>query len=217
MLTEKTAPPHDGESFGQLTVIGPAVPGQLGNYVPCMCNCGVPVFVLWSQLHSGSRTTCGTGCRPKFKKERLYSIWTNMKSRCLNPNTPSFSRYGGRGITIDPSWMAYRGFREWAMSAGYEEHLTLERVNNNGPYSPGNCKWIALTAQARNRESCITISLGTQTKILSEWAADPRCLVKYHTLYARIKKGWELLEAMTTPTGSRRSKAFDGRGSGVMP
>jgi hypothetical protein len=200
----KRIPAPVGSVFGELTVIGPPVAGKMGNYLPCKCSCDLPVFVLWGRLRSGGTLTCGTGCRPKVKQERLYGIWSNMKERCSNPNNKSFPRYGGRGITYDPSWEKYPGFRKWAMGAGYEDPLTLERNDNDGNYEPGNCRWIPKNEQSRNRRSNITLSLRGETKILKDWADDPSCVVKYHTLYARIRNGWVLEDALSKPLGSRK-------------
>ena len=82
---------------------------------------------------------------------RLYSIWTNMKTRCLNPNREAYKDYGGRGITICPEWTNdYIAFRDWSLNNGYRENLQINRKNNNGNYEPGNCNWITRTENMRN-------------------------------------------------------------------
>lgn len=208
-MTTKTPPALVGSTFGKLTVIGAPVSGRDGNYLPCMCDCGMPVFVLWRILNAGSRTGCGN-CRPKYKTERLYNIWGGMKDRCRNPNNPSYDRYGGRGILVCDGWMGYLEFRAWALANGYRDDLTLERKDVNGGYDPGNCTWIPLAQQSRNRRSCINISHAGETKILREWSEDSRCVVKYHTLYTRIvRDGWPFEAALTSPVGSRRPQASD--------
>jgi hypothetical protein len=197
----RTQPATPGERFGKLTVFGPAIQGAKGNYLPCMCDCQTPIFVLWRILNSGGRTSCGN-CKIAFKKERLYTIWSGMKSRCDNPDGKAWVNYGQRGITYTSDWGRYLPFRAWALTSGYADNLTLERIDNDGNYEPANCTWITPAAQARNRRSSITLSLDGEIKILSEWSQDPRCVVKYHTLYARIKNGWELGNALSVPAGN---------------
>ena len=192
-----------GERFGKLVVFSEAIPGRDGNYLPCVCDCGVPVFVLWRILSSGSRTSCGS-CRPQYKRERLYSVWTNMKSRCLSETNPAYHTYGGRGIHICPDWMAYVPFRTWALANGYQDDLTLERKDNNAGYYPWNCTWIPLEDQAANRTTSLVFTHAGQTKNLKAWSGSLECVVKYHTLYARIKNGWTLSDAMHTPARATR-------------
>jgi hypothetical protein len=197
-----------GEQFGHLTIIGPPVSGDIGKYVPCQCTCRKPVFVLWGRLNSGSTTSCGCmegNRKHSGRRTRLYSIWQNMKQRCYNANVPAFPLYGGRGISVCEEWRTdFQVFKAWADGRGYADNLTLERVDVNGNYEPSNCKWIPLPDQSANRRSSITKSYDGETKILSEWAKDPRCVVGYHTLYARIRNGWDMHRAMTLPAQGGR-------------
>jgi len=81
---------------------------------------------------------------------RLYKIWCNMKSRCNNKNILGYSNYGGRDISIDPAWNVFIIFKNWALSNGYSDNLTIDRINNDGNYEPSNCRWATKTVQARN-------------------------------------------------------------------
>ena len=84
-------------------------------------------------------------------KTRLHLIWSNMKTRCLNTKDPHYKWYGARGIKICPEWLDFIPFKEWALSSGYNDKLTLDRINNDGDYCPNNCRWATIQEQSLNR------------------------------------------------------------------
>jgi hypothetical protein len=193
-----------GETFGKLTVTGPysmelASDGKRAVYPVC-CDCGVETRAQAKLLLLGSVTSCG--CKREWhgdSGERLYTIWFNIKRRCSELSNPRYKDYGGRGIRMDDAWeSSYIKFREWALSHGYEENLTIERVDVNGDYSPQNCKWIPGAEQSANRRDTVRMRAFGEEKRVAEWVADPRCKVNYYALYARIKYGWTPEEALTT-------------------
>lgn len=90
--------------------------------------------------------------RHGMSRSRLYQCWADMKSRCNNPKNTFFYRYGGRGIAYCEEWEKFESFMEWALSSGYSDNLTLERIDNDGDYCPQNCCWATQTEQAYNKK-----------------------------------------------------------------
>ena len=86
-----------------------------------------------------------------LSRTRIYQTWADMKQRCNNPNNPFYHRYGGRGIGYIPEWNDFEAFYKWAKNSGYQEDLTLDRIDNNKGYSPDNCKWSTQQEQALNK------------------------------------------------------------------
>jgi hypothetical protein len=125
-----------------------------------------------------------------------YRSWQTMKTRCNNADAPDYSRYGGRGITYDPKWEDFPAFLE--DMGERPEGRTLERENNNGPYCKSNCKWATPTEQANNRRNSKFIEWHGEVLTLKQWSV--KLGIKYNCLFERLKRGWTIEEAFTTPT-----------------
>lgn len=127
---------------------------------------------------------------------RLYRIWLGMKTRCGNPKHPHYNDYGGRGIAVCEEWKnSSKSFCDWAMSNGYTEELTLDRVDVNGDYCPDNCRWATMKDQHSNRRDTIMIAYNGKTQSLAKWAAETG--IDYHKLFMRISRGWSAERAFT--------------------
>ena len=113
---------------------------------------------------------------------RIHQIWLEMKGRCNNKNNARYSRYGGRGIKVCDEWEHdFVSFYNWALSNGYRDELTIDRINNDLGYTPDNCRWVDNKTQARNRSSNVNITIGNSCRTLTEWCEifdlDYKCVI----------------------------------------
>ena len=131
----------------------------------------------------------------------LYDRWKHIRQRCNNPRARQYPNYGGRGITVCEEWNSFEVFRRWALSNGYRPHLQIDRIDNDGPYSPENCRWTTLTENLRNNRHVHYVEAFGERKALSAWAEDLRCQVSYWTLKRRLAEGWSSEEAITKRSG----------------
>jgi hypothetical protein len=170
--------------------------------VKVRCACGTERDIICGSLLNGHSRSCGCSFNGKHKESRtrLYDTWAGIKERCYSPNHKGYRLYGGRGITMCDEWQGnYMAFREWALSNGWKHGLQIDRMDNDGPYSPGNCRVATRKQQSRNRRTNKLITAFGETKCLAEWAEDPRCAVCPVAFQQRIRKGWEVTRALTTP------------------
>lgn len=144
------------------------------------------------------------GDRPKGRKKRLYHIWLNMRERCNNPNHKQYSRYGGRGVYVCKEWDDYSSFREWAYKVGYSDDLTLDRRDNDGGYTPQNCRWATRKEQANNRHSNHILTLDGVSDNIEGWVR--RTGLPRHVIDGRIKRGWDDRKTLTTPLLTKGGK-----------
>lgn len=162
----------------------------------CQCSCGKTIRVRKDSLTTGNTRSCGHLAienHPKTHQQsytKLYHLWASMKNRCNDEKNTNYHHYGGRGIYYVPEWETYEPFYAWAMENGYKEGLTLDRIDNNGPYAPWNCRWVDMKVQnsnKRERDMNIQIEYMGKTQNLTKWCNELG--FNYGTAYARYKRG----------------------------
>ena len=174
----------EGERYGRLTIIREVEPAGSSNKrvrrFLCRCDCGNEIICRLPNLKSGTTKSCG--CYRKFvssnrrdchhlQNTRIYRIWCGMKRRCYNKHNEHFDRYGGRGIIVCDEWKTdFMNFYDWAMSNGYDDKLSIDRINNEGNYEPSNCRWANQKQQIVNSTATIKCSLGGNIVSLSDIA-----------------------------------------------
>lgn len=200
-----------GERFDRLLVkdwLG-AVDKGVGNIFLCMCDCGNETTATYHELTSGGKRSCGClrkevqlACHTKHgdSYSRLYKIYRGMLSRCYNTNQIGYKNYWGRGITVCDEWQDYKNFREWALTHGYNDNLTIDRIDNDKGYSPDNCRWITSFEQASNQRTNKNITINGETHTTSEWCR--RYGISRGVVWHRMNDyNWDAKKALETPVG----------------
>lgn len=204
-----------GQRFSRLLVIAEA--GRKDRKVMwlCRCDCGNETTVRAYYLRSGHTTSCGCYNRERIVEgnrthgqsdTRLYKTWRSMVRRATEPTYPDYPQYGGRGISVCDEWR--ESFEAFARDMGptYSEGLTLDRINNNGNYEPGNCRWATATEQARNKRSNRLLTFNGKTMPMSAWAEHTG--IRRNAIQSRLGNGWSVERALTEPVQARNNEAL---------
>ncbi len=197
-----------GQRFGRLTVIERAEsPGKRVSWL-CKCECGKEIIVTADKLRSAHTRSCG--CLSKeitsassrthgMSKTRLFKLWTAMRERCSCKKLISYPNYGGRGIRVCDEWQnSFETFRDWSIKNGYNDELSIDRIDVNGNYCPENCRWVTIAEQANNKRNNRRITLHGETHTLAEWSKMKG--IKVSTISIRLKQGWTVERALNEPT-----------------
>ena len=164
-----------GQKFGKLTAIKRVGNTNYGQPLwECKCECGNITLVCGQHLREKRVKSCGCLKKSKISNKRLYRIWGTMRHRCQNPKRKDYKYYGARGIKVCEEWGDFSTFYEWAINNGYNDTLTLDRVDANGNYEPSNCKWATMKEQGNNKTNNHLITYNGETKTIAQWAEERR-------------------------------------------
>lgn len=168
-----------GQRFGRLTVECLNGVNKHGTKIwLCKCDCGNKTTASCSSLTSNKVQSCGCLRNEKISKvtyshggthTRLYAILNGMKGRCKDVRNPAYKYYGGKGVSICNEWLNFSNFREWALSNGYSDNLTIDRIDPNGNYEPSNCRWIPNKEQQNNKRADKDFNYNGETKTIKQW------------------------------------------------
>lgn len=209
--------------FGRLTVIDEAPDrvsetGKRERMVLCRCECGNEVVKRITSLKIGNTKSCGC-LRRELSAERrripettkypfyrkLRNVWRNMKRRCENPKAKGYKHYGEKGISVCNEWKDFNVFLCWSLENGYQEGLTIDRIDSNKDYCPENCRWANRKVQNNNTSRNHLLTYNGKTQSIALWADEMN--LPYSTLKTRIDKHkWDVERALLTP---RQSPGFN--------
>lgn len=167
----------------------------------CRCDCGVEKWVFHNGLRTGQSKSCGCRVRtladkPGSSSSRLYHSWKAMMDRCYNSASKDYPNYGARGIRVCDHWHKLSNFLI-DMIDSFKAGLTLDRKDNDGPYSPENCRWATASEQNSNRRNNVFVEVDGQRLTCAEWSRKTgisKCVIS-----SRLRNGWNPKDAVTTP------------------
>lgn len=194
----------DGKRFNRLFVI--KYDFKYKKYL-CKCTCGTEKLIQSGALRNGFTKSCGClssestskrflkhGFASNYKIEKIYSVWTSMKQRCFNKKNPFFKQYGGRGIKVCERWMVFENF--YKDMGNPKPGMSINRINNNGNYEPGNCEWTTRKIQQNNTRRNKLFTLNGISKTLAEWS--DYLNIPYGRLDNRKRKGLSTIDILDT-------------------
>lgn len=191
-----------GQKFGKLTVVSYAgTDKHQKRRWNCQCECGKPNIVSTTSLRLGKVQSCGcyfaeTHTKHGDHRALEYFAWRSMKARCTDAGVRYYEKYGGRGIKVCERWLDYENFLSDMGRKPTKAH-SLDRIDNDGDYTPENCRWATKSEQTRNRSTSVWITFNGKTQLMGDWAAELG--ISYRVLYQRVRIGWTVERAFTTP------------------
>jgi len=198
-----------GDRYGRLVILKEVEQVKTKRWFLCKCDCGTQKHI---RIDAFKRNTQSCGCLTKevasirstrhgMHNTSIYNVWHSMKQRCYNANDHNYKHYGQRGITMYSEWLDAKLFINWALSNGYKENLTIERIDNNKGYSPLNCKWATQLDQLRNTRRTVKLTLNNVTMCRKDWAT--KIGISSTSLKRRLEK-LPLIDALTTPPNKKK-------------
>ena len=186
-----------GMRFGQLTVLRRSEIRYFSNIMwECECDCGEKLLLASAILRRGQKS-CIKCCHKResapyrVSETHIYKIWQSIKSRCFRKSDRAYRYYGGRGIVMCDEWKNdFFAFQDWIVGHGYKDDLTIDRIDNNGNYCPGNCRFVTMKEQSRNKRNNIFVEHDGEVKILSDWAKELG--MSKQAMFNRFRSGWNM-------------------------
>lgn len=175
-------------------------------YFVCKCDCGKTLSIRVDQIISGNQKSCGCykyNLKTGLSHSRLYPVWKAIKSRCYNTKSHKYKTYGARGIKVCDEWKDdFIAFMNWSIQNGYDEtakygDCTIDRIDNNGDYSPSNCRWASYSRQQRNTSNTIYFEYKGVKKPLIDWCEELN--LPYNTIRARYARLGLVERVLTQP------------------
>lgn len=208
-ITNPQIKDRTGQRYGRLLAIGFVGTSTQGALWLCHCDCGKNIVARGNHLGYGGSQSCG--CLKVEKslavvqthgmyKSREYLCWMNMWRRCTYSKHKAFPDYGGRGIKVCERWEKFENFYA-DMGAKPDPKHSLDRIDVNGHYEPGNCRWATASDQLNNTRRNHTVEFRGESKTISEWAKAMN--MSHETLRARLRLGWSIECALTTPVNKK--------------
>lgn len=205
-----------GKRFGRLIALDEFYLKNHKAFWLCECDCGNKVYVSGNALQGGRTKSCGClyketrqgGLKHGKWSHPIYWVYRSMLERCYNKNNPFFHNYGGRGIIVCDEWKKdFKCFYDWATSNGWTIGLQIDRTNNDGNYSPLNCRFVTRKVNMNNRQSSIKLIIDQKEYSLDQ--LEKLYGVPAQRISHRIKhNGWPVEEAVKQPVGKRGYKPF---------
>ena len=203
-----------GHRYGRLLVLGYVETRGKRPVWECQCDCGTVVNCVGGNLKNGSSSSCGCfrremattrNHRHGLRYHRFYLRWNDMMHRCYNPKNEFYGDYGGRGIDVCPKWQDVANFIVWCEGQVFEEGMTLDRhPDNDGPYSPDNCRFATPAQQNRNMRSNIWVEYRGERLVFKDFVSRYG-VVEYSVARKRHRNlGWDAINAALTPVGLER-------------
>lgn len=183
---------HSGIRYGRLTPVR-FVPGRRKSTWLCLCDCGKEKEVSTHHFLSGATTSCGCYNKERMAEKqrrhgmyfsRQFKVWKSMVARCLKPYNTSYKNYGARGISVCKRWMKWENFWE-DMGPSYREDLELDRIDNDGNYEPGNCRWTTRLVNMNNKRTTFMVTAFGRTMSVQDWGRETG--IKGNTIAQRIR------------------------------
>lgn len=205
----RTMKDRTGKIYGRVRIVGFSHKEKGRQIWNGICTCGKKRGFDINALENGMTRSCGCLSMERKKSglnqmvhgdarvghvSRLHNIWRGILKRCSAKNSPAYLNYGGRGISICDAWRDYRNFKKWSAANGYDDSKSIDRINNDGDYEAGNCRWVDKKTQARNRRSSRLIEIDGIVRCLQEWS--DMAGVCCGTISHRIKRGWTNRDAV---------------------